>query len=64
MNLYQILDEKKLVVNEFQQRDMALCHLDIIKELSPDQSYNVNVRDVEKNYSSHNMATHLIKNFG
>ena len=33
MILYQILDEKDLIVNEFEQRDMALCHLDIVKEL-------------------------------
>ena len=64
MILYQILDENNLMVNEYQQREMAQCHLDIMKQLSPNHSYHINVHDVEKNYSSPNMATHLIKNFG
>jgi len=64
MILYQVVDEKNLTVNEFQQREMALCHLDIIKELLPEHSFHINVGNFEKNYSSINIATHLIKNFG
>jgi hypothetical protein len=64
MTLYQILDERNLKVNEFQQREMAQCHLDIVKELSPDHSYYINVGNFEKNYSSSTIATHLIENFG
>jgi len=64
MTLYQILDERNLKVNEFQQREMAQCHLDIVKALSPDHSYYINVGGIEKNFNSSNIATHLIENFG
>lgn len=62
--LYQILDENNLMMNELRQRAMAQCHLDIMSELSQNHSYHINVRDIEKGYSSNNMATHLIMNFG
>ena len=64
MILYQILDENNLMVNEYQQREMAQCHLDIVKALSPDHSYYINVGRIKKNYSFSKMATHLIENFG
>lgn len=64
MILYQILDENNLMMNEFRQREMAQCHLDIMNELSQNHSYHINVRDVEKDNSSPSMTTHLIKNFG
>jgi len=64
MILYQILDKNNLMTNEYQELEMALCHLEIIKELSPNQSYHINVDNFKKNYSFLNMATHLIENFG
>ena len=63
MTLYQILDEKNLTVNEFQQREMALCHLDIVKELAPEHSYHINVGNFKKIVHT-NMVTNLIVNFG
>ena len=64
MTLYQILDETNLTVNEFQQREMALCHLDVVKELSPEHSYHINVGNFKKDYRSNETATNLIVNFG
>lgn len=64
MILYQIVDESNLMANEYQQLEMAQCHLEIIRELFPNHNYHINVRDFEKNYSSPKMATHLIENFG
>jgi len=64
MILYQVVDEKNLTVNKFQQREMALCHKEILEKLFPNHSYSINERDLEKNYTSPNIATHLIKNFG
>ncbi len=64
MTLYQILDEKNLTVNEFQQREMALCHLDIVKELAPEHSYHINVGNFKNKNSAYNMVTNLIVNFG
>ena len=64
MTLYQILDETNLTVNEFQQREMALCHLDVVKELSPEHSYHINVGNFKNDYRSNETATNLIVNFG
>jgi tRNA A37 threonylcarbamoyladenosine biosynthesis protein TsaE len=63
MILYQILNEKNLMVNEFQQRDMALCHLDIVKELSPEHQYHINIENFKNNNCASNLATNLIVNF-
>ena len=64
MTLYQILDEKNSTINEFQQREMALCHLDVIKELSPEHHYHINIGKFIKSHSSIESATNLIINFG
>jgi len=64
MTLYQILDEKNSTINEFQQREMALCHLDVVKELSPEHRYHINVGKFNRGYSSIESATNLIVNFG
>ena len=64
MILYQVMDEINLMANEYQQLEMAQCHLDILEKLFPNHSYHINVLDVEKNYSSPSIATHFIKNFG
>ena len=64
MTLYQILDEKNSTINEFQQREMALCHLDVVKELSPEHHYHINVCKFNKSHSSIESATNLIINFG
>jgi hypothetical protein len=63
MTLYQILDEKNLTVNEFSQREMALCHLDIVKELSPNHQYHINVGNFKDNYSPKSKVANLIVNF-
>lgn len=64
MTLYQILDEANLTVNEFQQREMALCHLDVVKELHPEHHYHINVGNFKKDYRPHETTTNLIVNFG
>ena len=62
MTLYQILDENNLTANEFHQRKMALCYLDIIKELSPEHSYRIHKNETKSN--STYTAKNLIVNFG
>ena len=50
-------------MNEFEQRDMALCHLDIVKELSPGHNYHISIEDFKKNNIARNIVTNLIVNF-
>jgi hypothetical protein len=64
MTLYQILDEKNSKINEFEQREMALCHLDVVKELSPDHQYHINAGKFNGNYHAIDSATNLLVNFG
>jgi hypothetical protein len=61
--LYQILDEKNATINEFQQRTMALCHLDVVKELSPEHSYHISVAKFDSSARSIAPAK-LLVNFG
>jgi hypothetical protein len=64
MTLYQILDEKNSTINEFQQREMALCHLDVVKELSPEHHYHINEGKFNSCYHPSYSATNLLINFG
>jgi hypothetical protein len=64
MTVYQILDEKNSTINEFQQREMALCHLDVVKELSPEHHYHINVGKFNNSNHPSNSATNLLINFG
>jgi hypothetical protein len=64
MTLYQILDEENLTINAFQQREMALCHLDVVKELAPEHSYHIHAASFKKNDSSTKITSNLIINFG
>lgn len=64
MTLYQILDEENSKINEFQQREMALCHLDVVKELSPEHHYHINVGKFNRGYSGTDSASNLLINFG
>lgn len=61
--LYQLLDEKNAMINEFQQREMALCHLDVVKELAPDHTYHISVAKFDRSERSIVPASLLI-NFG
>jgi hypothetical protein len=63
MTLYQILDEKNSKINEFQQREMALCHLDVVKELSPEHHYHINVGKFNSSYQAIDSATNLTHQF-
>ena len=64
MTLYQIVDETNFNVNAFQQREMALCHLDVVKELSPEHQYHIHVGNVKKDHRFDESAVNLIVNFG
>jgi hypothetical protein len=61
--LYQLLDENNATINEFQQREMALCHLDVIKELSPERTYHISVTKFDRSDRSVAPAK-LLVNFG
>jgi hypothetical protein len=64
MTLYQILDETNYRVNEFNQIGMAKCHLDVVKQLSPEHHYRINKENIEKTRNELNTAANLIINFG
>lgn len=64
MTLYQILDETNVTINEFKQREMALCHLDVVKELAPEHDYRIHVDKFNKSHSPKNSACNLLINFG
>jgi hypothetical protein len=63
MILYQE-DENNLMASEYQQLETAQSHLEIMEYLFPNHRYHIFEDNFIKNYSSPNMATPLIKNFG
>lgn len=64
MILYKIIDETDYLVNEFNQKNMAINHLEVVEQLHPEHHYHIDKKQTQKKVNSEYSAPHLILNFG
>lgn len=64
MVLYKIIDETDYLVNEFNQKNMAINHLEVVEQLHPEHIYHIDKKQAQKTVKSEYSAPSLIFNFG
>jgi len=64
MILYKIIDETGYLVNEFNQKNMAINHLEVVEQLYPEHIYHIDKKQANKKVKSAYSTPNLIFNFG